>query len=85
MFFHCKGAFTAKSWREIQLKMEGIKLSFLLAVVSIVVNYQGQGWASKPRLDVSKTLVFGPGVHKRTSFLPLNYFFLQARNSAGEK
>lgn len=36
-------------------------------------------------LDVSETLVFGPGVQEVTSTLPINYFFIQARDSDGKK
>ena len=41
--------------------------------------------AGKTSISVSKTLVFGPGVGKDTTSLPLNYFFIQARDSSGDK
>jgi hypothetical protein len=72
------------------LKMAGLGLvncpilSVLwLAVTLIACNYGWAGAASP--LSISETLVFGPGFQENTTSLPLNYFFIQARDSTGAK
>lgn len=40
---------------------------------------------ASPPVSASKTLLFGPGLGKDTSYLPLNYFFIQARDASGKK
>ena len=40
---------------------------------------------STPVLSPPKTRVFGPGIHAKRSALPVNYFYIQAVDSAGKK
>ena len=37
------------------------------------------------RLDAKKTRVFGPGIHPKRSRLPINYFYIQAVDTEGNK
>lgn len=39
---------------------------------------------STPVLSPPKTRVFGPGIHAKRSALPVNYFYIQAVDSAGK-
>ena len=75
---------TAVSWKGLKMDLERCFLS--LACVFLLCVLQGAEEVSgKTSISVSKTLVFGPGVGKATTPLPLNYFFIQARNNKGEK
>lgn len=38
-----------------------------------------------PALSLSRTRVYGPGVHPKRSNLPINYFYIQAVDTAGNK
>ncbi len=40
---------------------------------------------SVPQLSASKSLVFGPGVDPKRSQLPVNYFYVQAVDTDGNK
>lgn len=53
-------------------------------VVALLATWCGRAEASS-LLSTSETLVYGPGLHEDTSSLPLNYFFIQARDSTGVK
>lgn len=70
----------AERWREWVYAI----FSLLWTVVALLVATDGRAEASSP-LSAANTLLFGPGLHKDTATLPLNYFFIQGRDSAGTK
>lgn len=40
---------------------------------------------SPPPISPSKTSLWGPGLHRETTSLAINYFYIQARDSLGER
>ena len=60
-------------------------LGSLLWVTGAVFLSAHVGAEGSSSISVSETLLFGPGLHSDSTSLPLNYFFIQARDSDGAK
>lgn len=65
----------------------------MLPVAHFLVPFLGLVWVlhvctsgqETAKLDAKKTRVFGPGVHPKRSRLPVNYFYIQAVDTEGNK
>lgn len=59
----------------------------ILAAILILSHYQVSVpvHAASSLLSTSETLVFGPGLYEDTTALPINYFYIQARDREGKK
>lgn len=66
-------------------KMAARLLGSLLWVTGAVFLSIHVGAEGSSLLSASQTLLFGPGLHRDSTSLPLNYFFIQARDSDGVK
>lgn len=75
--------------REIQkrkgphnMNMKGILVSYILWALALLVSAVR---GSEGSISVSQTAVYGPGTRGVTTSLPISYFFIQAKDTNGEK
>lgn len=59
-------------------------LRLLLAFLCVLCTLCWRSEA-RPALSLSATRVYGPGIHPKRSSLPINYFYVQAVDTDGNK
>ena len=55
----------------------------LVALGALFVSLRGCGAA--PALSLTRTRIYGPGIHPKRCSLPINYFYIQAVDTDGNK
>ena len=57
--------------------------ALLLAVGALCISFRT--CQAAPALSLSRTRIYGPAIHPKRSSLPINYFYIQAVDTDGNK
>lgn len=66
----------------------GARMSLLLSPFLVVLGalfIYSRGSQATPTLSLSRTRVYGPAIHPKRCSLPINYFYIQAVDTDGNK
>ena len=77
----------ACAWRIVRVKMLVKKWWFCVSLSPLLVVY-GAIFVScdaVPALSLSRTRIYGPGIHPKRCSLPINYFYIQAIDTEGNR